>query len=98
MNPVKKRIRYSDHLQYRLRFREINDRLPKMVYRSAKEHFLDIATNTRVAVAKVTYKGRLRDMAVTYREDANEILLITIHPLKLNQKENRIQTNRWRKI
>jgi len=98
MDPKKKRIRYSDHLQFRLHLREINSTLPEKIYRSAKEKYYDTATDLLVAVGAVRYKGTIRDIAVTYREEYNEVLLITIHPLKQHQKENRIQTKRWRKL
>jgi hypothetical protein len=45
----------------------------------------------------VEYKGKRRDLALTYEETPHEIKFITIHPLKLNQKQNRIETGRWEK-
>jgi hypothetical protein len=58
----------------------------------------DVAKDLLIAADTVHYKGTIRDIAVTYREEHNEVLLITIHPLKQHQKENRIQEKRWRKL
>ena len=93
-----KMVRYSDHLQFRMRLREIDEALPENIYRFAEEYYYDTATNLFIAVKKARYQGKNRDIAVTYQESTNEILLITIHPLKQRQKENRIQTNRWKRI
>ena len=98
MDSAKKRVRYSDHLQFRLRLREIDAKLPEKIYRFTDERYYDRATGLLIAVKKVRSKGKFRDIAVTYRETDKEALLITIHPLKQRQKENRLQTNRWRKI
>lgn len=35
---------------------------------------------------------------VAYKQEGDEIRLLTIHPLKDGQKANRIQSGRWRKI
>lgn len=93
-----KHIRYSDHLTFRLSVREIDYDLPANIYHASKEKYYDTATDLLIAVGKTLHKGAYREFAVTYRETDDEILLITIHPLKQHQKENRIQTNRWKTI
>jgi len=39
-----------------------------------------------------------RDIMVAYKHEGEDVKLLTIHPLKTGQKENRIQIGRWRKI
>lgn len=91
-------IRYSKHLEYRLLLRGIPHELPNEIYRTARQRYLDNATGLLIAVKRVRYKSKLRDMAVAYTKNEDQALLITIHPLKRNQKLQRINSNRWQTI
>ena len=93
-----KKIVYSPHLLLRLKLREIPYPLPKEIYQTSKEHYFDRETLKKVAVKRVKYKNKLREMAVVYEEINNQINLITIHPLKDYQKISRINSGRWRKL
>lgn len=93
-----KNIIYTDHLVFRLKVREIDENLPKQIYIESKVHYRDKATGNFVATEEVTYMGRKREMAVVYKETENFVEMITIHPLKKSQTENRINTGRWEKI
>lgn len=93
-----KEIIYSDHLELRLKFREIPRHLPKNIYKTSNERYLDNETNNIIAVKKVKYKSKTREMALAYRETAQEVILITIHPLKTYQKISRINSGRWTKL
>jgi len=90
-----KRIRYSDHLQLRLSLRKIPRPLPRSIYRRAKEVFYDNGTGHLVTVARARYGGRLCEMMVAFSETKDEVTLVTVHPLKLRQKANRIASGRW---
>src|SRR5262245_54498814 len=92
---LRKRIRYSDHLQLRLNLRRIPSPLPRNVYRRAKELFYDSRTGHFVAVARARYGGRFREMMVAFSETKEEVTLVTAHPLKPRQKANRIASGRW---
>jgi hypothetical protein len=39
-----------------------------------------------------------RDVMVAYNFEGGDVKLLTIHPLKEGQKENRIKSGRWRKL
>lgn len=93
-----KRIFYTSHLKFRLKLREIPFSLPKKIYQTSKEHYFDKETFKKVAVKKVKFKKRLREMAVIYEEINSQINLITIHPLKNYQKISRIKLGRWQKL
>ncbi|OHA87665.1 MAG: hypothetical protein A3A96_03200 [Candidatus Zambryskibacteria bacterium RIFCSPLOWO2_01_FULL_39_39] len=93
-----KEIIYSSHLKFRIKMRNIPFLLPKQIYQNAKERYFDVATGNKVAIKRVLYNGGERDMMVAYEENTSEIILITIHPLKLLQKFNRIKTKRWKKL
>ncbi|MDI6902834.1 MAG: hypothetical protein QMC77_03775 [Methanocellales archaeon] len=89
-----KPIRYSSHLTFRLKRRDIPQKLPTEVFEKAKEYFYDIKTNHYIAVTKIVSKGKEREMMVVF--DVDEIIeLITIHPLKRGQKESRVKFGRW---
>lgn len=86
---------YADHLRLRLALRKIPEQLPRRIYRRAKERFFDISTHHRVAVTRARYAGKIREMAVSFDDDGETVTLITIHPLKEQQKTNRINAQRW---
>jgi hypothetical protein len=89
-------IRYSRHLVLRLRMRSIPESLPRRIYLRAKRRFFDSETNLKVAVEQVKVFGKIRETMVAYRESGKQVLLITIHPLKSGQLQNRIHSGRWR--
>ena len=91
-------IKYSRHIETRLTLRKIEHALPKYIFENAKERFVDTETGHTIAVMRAVIYGKERDIMVAYRHEDVDIKLLTIHPLKEGQKENRIQSGRWRKI
>lgn len=91
-------IRYSKHLLLRLNIRGIPEELPRFVYGKARRRFLDAETGLRIAIMRVRLYGKMRHIAVSYRPYGDTILLVTIHPLKAHQLENRITSGRWKEI
>jgi hypothetical protein len=91
----RRRIIYADHLYLRLALRQMPEQLPRRIYLRAKEQFFATNTQHRVAVAHARYVGKMREMAVSFEDDGETVTLITIHPLKGQQKTNRINTHRW---
>jgi hypothetical protein len=91
------RIKYSSHLQTRVKIRSLPPDLAKDILIFSTERYYDKATHYYIAVAKAKHKGKFRDFSVVYQEDKKNKLveIITIHPLKLGQKENRINSGRW---
>lgn len=92
------KISYSAHLEFRLKIREIPHQLPEQIFEISKEHYFDNQTRKYAAVSNARYKGRVREIAVIYEQVNNEIILITIHPLKDLQKLHRIKSRRWQRI
>ena len=93
-----KEVIYSQHLEFRLRLRLMPSELPRVIYQNPQEVYLDTVTGLSIAVGQADYQGKIRDLAVAFREDEYKVVLITIHPLKLNQKLHRITSGRWRKL
>jgi hypothetical protein len=75
--------------------RQIPEHLPRRIYLRAKEQFFDTNTQHRIAVARARCAGKMREMAVSFEDDGETITLITIHPLKAQQKTNRVNARRW---
>jgi hypothetical protein len=68
-----------------------------MIYAKSVERYYDVQTGHQIAVMDVQMYGRSRECMVAYAEEGETVKLLTIHPLKSGQKDNRLQTGRWRK-
>lgn len=93
-----KEIRYSKHLQTKLALRNIPGELATDIYREAHDRFSDKQTGYMVAVEQAQIYGHQREVMIAYEEKGETVVIITVHPLKKGQKENRIATGRWVKL
>ncbi len=91
-------ITYSQHLKSRLSLRKIEYDLPKIIFEQSKERYFDEITGHLIATMKLKLYDKFRDIMVAYIIEEDCANLLTIHPLKEGQKENRVKTGRWRKI
>jgi hypothetical protein len=89
-------VEYTNHLRDRLALRGIDYDLPEMIYIKSKERYYDVETGHSIAVMNVRMYGKNRECLVAYVHDGETVKLLTIHPLKDGQKDNRLQTGRWR--
>ncbi len=92
-----KKIIYTKHLRLRIQIRNFPENLPKEIFEKASEYFYDGITHHYIAIATVALADRVREFAVSF-DIGESIELITIHPLKKEQRERRIATGRWRKL
>ena len=95
---MEKIITYTPHLELRLKLREIPHDLPRKIYSQAREKYLDMETHKCIAVKSVAYRGKMREFAVIYEENNDRIFSVSIHPLKIYQKLNRVKSGRWKKL
>jgi hypothetical protein len=91
-------IKYSKHLEIRLELRSLDYDLPKHILTRAEEKYFDKISGYNIAVKKVSVYGKKRDVMLAYTYEGDIIKLLTIHPLKEGQKENRIKSGRWREL
>jgi hypothetical protein len=91
-------IKYSKHIKTRIVLRKIDYGLPKKVFEKAEERFMDTVTGHLIAVAKAVIYDKERDVMVAYKHEEGDIKLLTIHPLKEGQKDNRVKSGRWRRL
>jgi hypothetical protein len=72
--------------------------LPRMIFEQSNERYFDVMTGYLIAIIKTELYGKLRDVMVVYVMEEDCANLLTVHPLKEGQKENRIKSGRWRKL
>ena len=89
------KIRFSQHFAERKKLRHIPNELAEAILRDADGHYHNGISGWNVAVKRMSFQGKERNIALTYTIDRNEIVLITVHPLKEGQKEQRINSGRW---
>lgn len=92
------KIEYTEHLKNRLKLRNIEEAMPRMIVETSGEHFVDVMTGNLVVTGNVELYGKTRNVMVAYVVEDECMYLLTIHPLKDGQKESRIGNGRWRKI
>ena len=92
------KVLYTDHIKNRLKLRKIEYDLPKKIFEQAKERYLDKETGHSIAIMKTVFCGKIKEIMVAYVTEEDDVKLLTIHPLKAGQKENRIKSGRWREI
>jgi hypothetical protein len=91
-------IKYSKHLEQRLLLRKIDYDLPKRIFEQSNERYVDEETGHFIATMEIELYNRLKEVMVAYIVEQDTVKLLTIHPLKEGQKENRVRSDRWRKI
>ena len=89
---------YSAHLTHKLALRKISQDLPQQVYEESNERYYDTETGHTVATMNVVIYGKLREVMLAYDIIEQTVILLTIHPLKEGQKENRLKSGRWRRL
>jgi len=90
-------IRYTPHLELRMKMREIPFEVPRKIFEDAEEHYYDNLTKHFVAIHQIKFHGKMREMALTYDRKKEVVELITRHPIQPYQKHGRIRLGRWEK-
>lgn len=89
------KIVYRPHLTRRLQERNIPISYPKKIFQAREEEYFDTITKHRIAIKKLFYAGRLRNMAISYDIIGESAEIITIHPIKQSEIQNKIEVGRW---
>ena len=90
-----KEITSTNHLKLRLKIRKIPDNYPEVIYKNPDQKFLDNLEQTKIAIKKLKYNKKVRNMMIAYEEKDKEIEIITIHPITDEKILNRIMSGRW---
>ncbi len=88
-------IVYTDHLRLRLDIRKIPESYPREIYLNPDQRFVDKVEGYTIAVKKLQYSGRDRNMMIAFEESGNDVTIITIHPISDEKISNRIRSGRW---
>ena len=86
------------HLKFRLEKRGLPANIPRKIYQDSNEKYYDSATGHKIAVGRLDYSGREREVMIAYDEFEDRIEIVTVHPLKWMQKQQRIKNKRWARI
>lgn len=78
--------------------RRIDYDLPKKIFYQSNQRYTDQETKHLIATMEIELYNRPREVMVAYIIKDDVVKLLTIHPLKAGQKENRIKSGRWRRI
>jgi len=88
------KIEYTKHLLNRIKLRKISKKIIKKILKSPQYIFFDKLNRTKVALGE---DNNIYFM-IAYIEDKNKLKVITIHPIKKSQIENRLTKKRWVKL
>lgn len=92
-----KSIIYSKHLLIRMKARNFPQEFPLIIYFSPERIFFDVAEKRKIAVRKLKYKDKLRNIMIAFEEKEESVNIITIHPISEDKIINRIKSGRWTK-
>jgi len=90
-----KKIIYTEHLKFRMKVRNVQNDMPKKIIMTSTEKYFDIFTKHKIAIKKVEYNDKERDMMICYDEYEDKTEIVTIHPIGFHQKLQRIRSGRW---
>ena len=88
-------IIYRPHFRLRMRQREFPDGFGEMLLRDADNYYYDTEEDTSIAVKRVRFKGRERDIALIFSAEGSAIAFISIFPLKVGELRRKIQMGKW---
>lgn len=88
-------IKYSDHLQFKIRVRRISEGIPGRIYRESTQRYYNHHTLRHIAVMQVYYQRRRTLMMIAYDQHPDHVEIITIHPIARQQVQDRLNSGRW---
>lgn len=91
------KIIYRPHLKLRIKERKFPNIYPRKIYKQAKRHYFDTQTRHFIAISRLEYAGKLRNLAISYDIIGEKIEIITIHPISVKEIKRRVLVGRWQK-
>lgn len=90
------KINLRPHLLRRLKERKISKNYPKKIVQEPEREYFDTLTNHNIAIKKLLYSGKVRNMVVAYDIIKDSKELVTIYPIADKEIENKIRSGRWK--
>jgi len=87
---------YTDHLKLRLELRKIPFNYPKLIFQQPEQLFFDVIEKRNIAIKRLKYNNKLRNMMIAYEQINGTIEIVTIHPISDEKIINRITSKRWK--
>lgn len=94
--PRMNKIIYTSHLKLRLNVRKISYDYPKMILNNPERRFFDILEKRNIAIKRLKYNKKIRNMMVAYENKGDFMEIITIHPISEEKIINRVRSGRWK--
>lgn len=91
------KIDYRPHLRIRLKQRKVPFSFPKQIIDSPEQEYFDALARRNIAIKKLFFEGKLRNIVVAYDIIKNKIEIVTIHIISEKEIKNKVQIGRWRK-
>lgn len=88
-------ISYLRHFVEQKALRDFPDGFAEELIREADNYYNDRLRGRFVAVKRVHFRGRERDIALAYEIEDNVIVFVTMTLLKEGQERNRVSSGRW---
>jgi len=88
-------INYTEHLNLRLKIRKIPENYPELIYNTPDQTFYDSLEDNFIAVKKLKYNTKLRNMMIAFEKEGKIINILTIHPITDEKIRNRMLNKRW---
>ncbi len=89
------KVKYTDHLELRLRIRNLPHELPKTIYRLADQRYFDTSTMHNIAIKQVKYGKKNIFFMIAYDKKKDAVEIVTIHPINEEQIKARVESKRW---
>lgn len=91
------KIVYKLHLKIRLKQREIPIDYPRQIIESPEQEYFDTLAKRKIAIKKLYFEGKLRNILVAYDIIENTIEIVTVHIISSKEIKNKVRVERWRK-
>ncbi len=85
----------TEHLRLRLKQREFPSKFPEHIHQKSKRRFYDTIEKSTIAIMKLQYLGKLRNIMIAYVTEDESDKIKTIHPIKEKEIKTRIKNKRW---
>ena len=89
------KIVYKPHLKIRLKQRKIPFNFPKQIIDSPGKIYFDTLANRNIAVKKILFQEKQRNIVVAYDIIEDTIEIVTIHIISEKEIENKVNLGRW---
>lgn len=92
------KVIFTKHAQARLKVRKMSRQMIVDIVKRPEESYIDLNTNSRVAIATKEYGGKRRKIGVFFhRADSGDKIVHTFHPETENEINNRLNKERYKK-